>query len=287
MKKWPVLFLIVFSLSSCQLIDRVFKGDIVARAGKSVLYKSDINTLIPSNISPEDSANIINRYINSWATKALLLDMAENQLSKEDKNVQKELDDFRTSMLVYRYEKLFVEQRLDTLITEEECIQYYNENKQSFVSPVSVIKCRYIKISLNSPNHQIIKSLYRTLDPQQIAKLDDLCLSSADIYTDFSEGWIPLTTISKELDMDISLCENELTRENYIEKNNLNYSFLVRVYEKVAPGATTPFNYNLETIKESILSKRKQELISNLERNLLEDALNNNKLIIYSKYNDD
>jgi hypothetical protein len=287
MKKWPVLFLIVFSLSSCQLIDRIFKGDIVARVGKSVLYKSDINTLIPSNISPEDSANIINRYINSWATKALLLDMAENQLSKEDKNVQKELDDFRTSMLVYRYEKLFVEQRLDTLITEEECIQYYNENKQSFVSPVSVIKCRYIKISLNSPNHQIIKSLYRTLDPQQIAKLDDLCLSSADIYTDFSEGWIPLTTISKELDMDISLCENELTRENYIEKNNLNYSFLVRVYEKVAPGATTPFNYNLETIKESILSKRKQELISNLERNLLEDALNNNKLIIYSEYNDD
>lgn len=286
MKKLPLLLIVIISLSSCQLFDRIFKGDVVARVGKSVLYDSEIRSLVSGSTSPEDSAYIVRQYISSWATKMLLLDMAENQLSKDDKNVQKELDDFRTSLLVYRYEKQFVEQRLDTLITEEECVKYYNDNKHIFVSDVSVIRGRYIKISVNSPNYKIIKSMYRSVDIEEIMKLDDLCLSSADKYTDFGGEWIPLTSIAKELDMDIISCENELKKNDYLEKVFLGYSYLVAVYEKVSPGAITPYLYNLDIIKESILSKRKQELISSLERNLLNDALDNSKLIIYSENND-
>ena len=48
----------------------------------------------------------------------------------------------------------------------------------------------------------------------------------------------------------------------------------------VAPGEVTPFEYNSEKIKEIIISRRKQELLANLQRDILNDALNNNKLKI-------
>lgn len=287
MKKGLFLLLLLSLISSCQLYDRLFKGEVVARAGKSVLYKSDIQDLIPSGTSPEDSTYLVNQFINSWATKHLLLSMAESQLPKSDKDVQKEMDEFRTSLLVYRYERLFVEQRLDTLITDQECEQYYKDNRQSFITPFSVIKGRYVKISLSSPNFQIIKSLYRKTSPDDITKLEELCYSSADKHTDFNGEWVPLTAIAKELDMDISVCESDLAKNGYIEKTFLGYAYLVNVYEKIAPGSISPYEYNIERIKESILSKRKQELISSLERNLLNDALNNNKLLIYSHENND
>ena len=50
--------------------------------------------------------------------------------------------------------------------------------------------------------------------------------------------------------------------------------------EYVKPGEITPFDYNSGKIKEIIISRRKQELLLNLQRDILNDALNNNKLKI-------
>ena len=84
----------------------------------------------------------------------------------------------------------------------------------------------------------------------------------------------------------LSVCEEMLNKQSYIELEKGSFLYMVRVYERVKAGDITPYDYNINLIKESILSKRKQELIANLERNLLEDALNNNKLVIYSNNND-
>ncbi len=283
MKRIVLIFSALLLLSSCQLIDRIFKGEVVARLGTKVLHESEIAQLIPNDASPEDSVRIVKAYINSWATKHLLLSMAEGQLSKEQKDVQKELDDYRSSLLVFRYQKIFVEQRLDTLITDSECKKYYEENTQSFIAPYSIIKARCIKINTSSPNLQVIKSLYRSTMLEDVDALREVCYSSAEKYMDFDNEWIPITVIARELDMDVDLCESELKKKPYIEKDFMGSTYLLFVYDRVAQGALSPYQYNEKKIKDIILSKRKQELILNLERNLLNDALDDNKLVIYNK----
>lgn len=67
MKKSVWLLLLCISLSSCRLYDSLFKGDVVARVGKDVLYSSDIESLGIRGFSPEDSAAMAERYIRSWA----------------------------------------------------------------------------------------------------------------------------------------------------------------------------------------------------------------------------
>ena len=46
-------------------------------------------------------------------------------------------------------------------------------------------------------------------------------------------------------------------------------------------GTFAPLDYSADLIRDVILNKRKQELIKSLERNLLEDAVSTNRLIIY------
>ena len=58
------------------------------------------------------------------------------------------------------------------------------------------------------------------------------------------------------------------------------YTNVLQILEYIAPGELTPVEYNSEKIKEIIISRRKQELLSNLQRDILNDALNNNKLKI-------
>lgn len=281
MRRLTIIVVCMLALASCQLIDRVFKGEVVARVGKSVLYESEVIGLVPKNSTPEDSTHIIEQYIYSWATQQLLLSKAEDKLTKEDRNVDKELADLRRTLLVYRYEKLFVDQRLDTLITEDECEAYYKQYPQSFIASTSIVKARYVKINNSSPNLQSIKALYRSYSEDDTANLKDLCYSSADIFSDFDNAWIPVDIIAKELEEEPSACEKIFDSNNYIEKNYGGFTHLVSISERVRPGEASPYEYCVAKIREIILSKRKQELIAGLERNLLNDAISSKQLHIY------
>lgn len=286
MKRLILPILLLSLLGSCTFIDSVLNGDVVARVGTNVLYQKDIEGLVPKGVSPEDSAAIVGQYINTWATKKILLSNAEARLSREDKDIEQALNDYRTSLLVYRYEKLFVDKNLDTLITEDECRDYYELHKATYTSPCSIVKARYIKINAASPNAQQVKKLYKSMKVEDLDKVAELSGNSADKYTDFNMDWVPLSHVAKEIGEELSRCEELLDKHQYIELEKGNFLYLVRVYERIKGGEITPYDYNINIIKESILSKRKQELIANLERNLLEDALNNNKLVIYSNDND-
>ena len=73
---------------------------------------------------------------------------------------------------------------------------------------------------------------------------------------------------------DLEELENIKTAQRISEK------VFDEMLEYIKPGEVTPFEYNSEKIKEIIISRRKQELLLNLQRDILNDALNNNKLKI-------
>jgi len=265
---------------SCQLVDRLFNGDVLARSGKDVLYSREVLDLLPKGCSPEDSAHIIRQYIDSWATRCLLLDQAENRLSKEERNIDRELEELRTHLLVYRYEMLYVDSKLDTMITGQECQDYYQENPQNFISDTYVITCRYVGISLSSPNLQVVKKLFFSDGQDDLEELKKVCYSSADKFFCYDD-WISLEDISRELGQSLSHCEDILNGSDRIIIERDGTLQMVYVTAKVSPGQVSPFSYCREKIEDIILSRRKQELLTNLERNLLNEAKSSGKLIIY------
>ena len=76
----------------------------MAEVSGEKLYRSDLDAVIPKGISQEDSTYLAKQYINTWASEMVYLGIAEQQLSKTEKDVTKELEDYRKSLLKYRYE---------------------------------------------------------------------------------------------------------------------------------------------------------------------------------------
>src|SRR5574344_467909 len=81
--------------------------DVVAKAGKGVLYRHDLDQIIPKGLSREDSTRFALQYINTWASDMVFLSIAEEQLPKVEQDVSRELEDYRRSLLKYRYEQLY------------------------------------------------------------------------------------------------------------------------------------------------------------------------------------
>lgn len=277
-----LILLTVLSISSCRFYDRLFKGDVVARAGKDVLYTSDIEALNISGLSGEDSVATVNRYIMSWAKNKLLLDMAESRLSRADRDVASQLEDYRQQLLVYRYEQQYVGQRLDTAVSEEEYREYYETNPASFVTHVPLMKGWYIKISASSPNINPIRTLYTSRGAEDLARLESLCYTSADKYYVF-DSWIGVDALLEGTGMSLQDMSGILEDNGCLEKSSLGYTYLISVDEYIPAGEIAPYEYCRDRIRNHILNRRKQELLSGLERNLLNDAIVSEKFIIYTE----
>lgn len=274
--------MLVAAISSCRLYDSLFKGDVVARAGRDVLYRSDVDALNITGFSPEDSARIVERYIVSWAKSRLLLDMAQSQLSKADRDVEAQLEEYRQQLLVYRYEQQYVEQRLDTAVTDQEYMDFYEANPASFVAHVPLMKGWYIKVSDDSPNLNPIKSIYRSRVEEDRDRLGQLCYTSAEKYY-FFEDWVGVDAVVEGTGLDVQELARVLDNRSFIEKNFLGYTYLISVDDYVPAGSLAPYEYCRERIRNHILNRRKQELIASLERNLLNDAIVSEKFVIYSR----
>lgn len=284
MKKILYIIALLFVLSSCEQISYIYSnyihiGDVVAKAGKSRLYKSDIEKIVPTGITGQDSINLVQQYVESWAQKQFMLQRAEEYLPKRDKDVVDELEDYKAQLLIFRFENMFVEQNLDTVISNNQMQEYYDLHPDIFNSKNGLLKARVIKLQNSSPNLRVVKKLAKEEGEEELAQLENEVYNSAYKYKTYQD-WIDLGTFSKELNLSLNNMQSNLLNNRVVEVKDSLYTTIVIATDYVAPNSVTPFEYNAHKIKGLILVKRKQELISKLHKEVFTNALDNKKLKI-------
>ena len=278
----PILF-VVAMLSSCTLVDRFAGREAIAKVGNKTLYRSETDKIIPKGISPQDSIALVRQYINSWAVKQLKVLKAEQELPKQERDVEKQLEDYRTQLLAFRYENMYITQRLDTLVSESLMMEYYEEHKETFTATEGIMKGRMLKLSNNSPNLKVIsKQLLKKESVSEIGDddMEEFARSSAYAYNNYNNNWVGLNVVAKETGADIDKLTTALAKGIIYNQKDSLYTTMVQSLEFVAPGEVAPFEFYKDKIKEIIISKRKQDLEAALQKDILNDALNSNVLKI-------
>ena len=273
---------VLVSLVSCQAIaNLIHDDDGVARVGSSKLFKSELEAYIPAGMSPEDSTHLAEQYINSWATRRLFVDMASLQLSKTERDVSKELEDYRSSLLRYRYEQKYINERLDTVITDSEIEAYYEAHKDLFVLDVPIVRARFLDIMQDSPNFEIIRKKMSSDKYDDLVLADSLAYSSALKYFDKSDTWLTAVSLAREFGTDYATMLSE-SSNSYIEmpqeRGDVKIAYICDIRRG---GSLAPLEYCSDRIRDIIISNRKHALLTTLEQDLLKDALDKETFEIY------
>jgi hypothetical protein len=277
-----ILGIVLSALTSCRAISSFFsEGEAVAEVGAAKLYRTELNALIPKGISPEDSTRLARQYINTWALDQVFLSLAEEQLSKSEKDVTKELEDYRKSLLKYRYEQLYVNERLDTAVSEDKVEAYYAAHENMFKLARPVVKARYLKIASDSPSLKQIRKKMDSEDVQDLIDADSLAYSSALKFSTWGNSWIDAAVLAGEFGTDHKSMLS-LMKGGWIElKDSTDVMHLAYIYDMIREGNTAPLEYCTPQIKDMIISVRKQSLISGLEQDLLKDAREKGQFVIF------
>ncbi len=279
--KITLIVIVLSAFVSCRAITSfLHNGEAVAEVGTEKLYRTELNKLIPKGIAKEDSVRLARQYINSWALDQVFLNVAEEQLSKEEKDVTRELEDYRKSLLKYKYEQLYVNERLDTAVSDEDVEKYYEANKDKFVLQRPIVKARYLRISNDSPTLAKIRKKMSSEEAQDLVEADSLAYSSALKFSTWGDSWIDITALAMEFPMDhVSL--TMYMRNNWVENvDTTGIMSLAYISGMVQKGQVAPVEYCAPAIKDMIISARKQALIISLEQDLLNDARQTGQFVI-------
>ena len=276
-----ILFAVILSFVTCSDFKRKSGEKPVARAFDKYLYPNDINDIMPANISASDSVLAARDYIGKWINKQLLLNKAEINLTEEEQNVDKQIENYKTSLLIYKYEQSLIEQKLDTFISFQEIEEYYNENSSNFMLNDNLVKALFLQVPRTSPEIWKIRRWYRSANEEDIKKLENYCYQYATKYDFFDDSWVYFSEIGKSLPIKIDNPEQYLKYRKFIEIKDSTYYYFVSIKDRRLIGTVSPLEIVSKNIRNIILNKRKIRLMKELEANIYNDALNRNNFIIY------
>jgi len=277
-----IISLILFSLFLGCKQEKEYENDKpLARVHDEYLYESDLKQLFPSNISQVDSITLAKNHINDWIKKQLMLQKAEENLSDESKNIEKQIEDYRSSLLIFKYSQELIKQKIDTIITQQEIESYYNEYSANFILNHNIVKALYLKVSKASPEINNVKKWYKSDNAEDLTKLEDYCYQYATKFDHFDNEWISFSNLLSELPLDIDDEERYLRYNKYIETEDSLFYYFVKINDFAMRSTIQPIEYAKPKIKIIILNKRKFSFFEELENNIYNNALNRNEFIIY------
>ncbi len=284
MKSNPVfviLFAISICLSSCNLSVKKQADPPVARVFDKYLYTSDLKDAIPENAGKSDSITLAKRYINTWVKDQLLLHRAEEVLSDEQKDFEKQIEEYRKSLLIYSYEQKLLQQKLDTIVSDSEIQDYYDSNANNFLLNQEVIKATFIKIPLNISGTDKVRRWSRSNDSADVNQLEKFCINYADKYDNFNNQWVYFSRLKEEMPLKIDQPSRYFRYNQNIETTDSSFRYFLHITAMKGEGEIAPLEMVNEDIRSIILNKRKIEFFQSLETRLFNEGLSRNQFEIY------
>lgn len=242
--------------------------NVVARFGDSYLLKEHITHRIPASATAEDSAEFIKKYIKSWGMRHALLEIAENNINRETDEIEEQVERFRSELYIDKYEELFVQQKLDTIVTVAQLDSYYAKHKTEFILQYDVVQPLFIVL----PKQYVTNKLRQNFLSKNVDDLDqlkDLCYKySTKFYLD--EKWVILEQLKQEIPKTISTQELLNSRGLIVDIDNNVY--FIKITNHISAGNSSPREMVDEKIAANILFKRRIDLLNSMRARAFQDA---------------
>jgi len=280
LRKLISLFTLTIVLAAC---NTGFDKDdrTIARVYNEYLYASDIESLVPKGTPPSDSLSIMQNYVNTWVKNQLLLRQAERNLNDDQKDFSNQLEDYKNSLIIYKYETELVKQNLDTLVDASEIEDYYFDNAGNFRLNQHIVKLVYARVNEESDFLKKIKKLVWSKNEADRDSLEYYCMRYAEDYDVIDREWITFDEMQRRVPIPVVNPVTFLGRQSNIEFHDEPDWYFAQILDYGLIDSISPLSLEKENIRSVLLNKRKKRLIKKMQDELYEQAVKENGFEYY------
>jgi len=270
-----ILFFVTFFFSCDNGVDK----EIIASVNEKDLFLTEALKEMPINTS--DSTFFIQRYINLWIKKQLMIYHAEINLNSDLLDYEEQISEYRSSLLIYAYQQELINQNFDTSISPNDISDYYNQYRMEFKLVKNIFKGRYIVVDKSAPKSDILKILYKSNKTDDIEILTDYCHQFAKEYFLDDNNWQYFSTINNKLPEFISDEEYFLENTRWVWYEDKRFRYYIYIKDYKIKGSISPLAFEKVKIRDVLLNKNKIQYLEQLEDELYQNALALKKIKIY------
>ena len=283
MRYWWIAILIV--LSACEFFKpkEITTEQPIAKVRESYLYPSDLQGLVPKNISSTDSSKLSEKYVEDWIKKQLMIAKSSEAIDYNEAEIERKVLDYRYALIVHSFEKQYIDKNLNRQVSTEDINKYYQDKSDNFLLKQNIIKCMFVQTPKTAPNLNQFRRNFRAYpDGNQEDLYSYITQFSSKSYVEDST-WVifdeliygtPLETLQDK--------KQFLTKNTYSETSDSEYIYFLKIFDYKISEEISPLEFIKEDIENIIINKRKIALKKELEETIYERAERNKEFEIYN-----
>lgn len=262
-------------MCACNGTQSAKDSDILVKVKDRSLKRSEVKRLIPLGISSADSLLLAESITKKWIKDILVYDVALRNLENDKAEINHLVENYRHSLIQYRYQERLIKERLENNIRESDMLQYYEANQKKFILDKNLIKGLFLKIPIDAPSLAEVKKWYKSTNESSIEKIEKYSIQNASIYDYFYDKWVDFEEVMDNIPMQIANPKEYLRTHKFIELNDSSYCYLLNIKEYLPVGAIIPYDYVIPQIKEMLVNQQKVKFLRDFEEDLYNDAIRN------------
>ena len=165
--------------SACQASTVKEDTDILVKVEGVTLTRGEVEKVIPQGSTPADSLLMAESYIKKWITDVLIYEVAEHNLGRDEKELNRLVEEYRRALLRHRYLEEMVHSKLSAEIQENDRRSYYQENIQKFTLDRHLIKGLFIKVPVDAPGLEDVRKWYRSDKLEAVENIEKYSIQNA------------------------------------------------------------------------------------------------------------
>lgn len=273
-----LLCLLSLCLCSCKQ-----KDPVVAEAYHARLYLSQLATQIPDSYNPADSSRLAQILIEDWLKQQIILHEAQRALPLKNQNFEKEITDYKNSLLTNTYFDFLTSDSSQFVVSDEELEQFLKKYESRYIVNREIIKINYVKTSKDSKLIEELKELLfddeRRVEEKQ--RIEELCADSIEYFLE-DNTWLYLDDIQNEFPIEIKNKESILTQNKYIETEDIDYHYLIVFLNYKSRRTINETEEEIAAARMMLTQQKKQDFISQKIEELIQRSLQSGQVAMPS-----
>ena len=252
---------------------------VVAEVHNHKLYASEVGQLVPAGLSRADSADFAQHVIDDWIMEQVILAEAEKTLTVKEKVFDKELEEYRKTLLRNRYFEKITADAEKFKVSDEEVRAAIRQSKVNLVSDKEIVKINYVKL----PRHAAVRDELKEIlfdDARRITekeRIAELCSDSIEYFiTD--DQWLFWEDIQLEtgiaLDKNSQRLDFPLTFEKVVNEDE--YLIVILDFRSETTGDESKDYF--ESVRTMLIQQKKNQFIQKRMKELYQEAEKKGKI---------
>ena len=277
MKK--TLFLFLIALLLCFSFRRN-ADPVVAQVYQYKLYTSEVQAGMPSGLSQEDSLSLVRDFIDNWVKEKLVLHEAERYLSPKEKNFDREMTEYRNSLLMQKYlDKVWLKDTSNNAISDQEIVDFARSLDDRYTVEKEIVRVNYVKMPTQSNLLPKVREMLFD-EGQRLEQKDVLVAMLGDSieYLLDDDEWLYLDDLQNEVAFQIDV-QKLAGSAQQIEKEVGENTVLLVILDYLSQRSVNETKEERAAASMLLTNQRRAQFINDYIQQLYDKALKEGKIV--------